>query len=52
MEQLEGQIASAKIPMTRLSSAQLCFAISGNDFTLYINNLLEPLPPGRRLLGA
>ena len=42
MEQLEGQIASAKISMARLSSAQLYFVLSGNDFTLDINNPLEP----------
>lgn len=42
MEQLEGQIASAKISMARLSSAQLYYVLSGNDFTLDINNPLEP----------
>jgi len=41
-EQLEGQIASAKISMARLSSAQLYYVLSGNDFTLDINNPLEP----------
>jgi len=38
MEQLEGQIASAKISMARLSSPQLYYVLSGNDFTLDINN--------------
>src|SRR5450631_2408187 len=38
MEQLEGQIASAKIAMARLSSPQLYFVLSGNDFTLDIND--------------
>ena len=38
MEQLEGQIASAKIGMARLSSPQLYYVLSGNDFTLDINN--------------
>jgi hypothetical protein len=38
MEQLEGQIAAAKISMARLSSPQLYFVLSGNDFTLDINN--------------
>lgn len=38
MEQLEGQIASAKIGMARLSSPQLYWVLSGNDFTLDINN--------------
>lgn len=42
MEQLEGQIASAKISMARLSSAQLYYVLSGNDFTLDINNPFEP----------
>lgn len=41
-EQLEGQIASAKISMARLSSPQLYYVLSGNDFTLDINNPLEP----------
>jgi len=38
MEQLEGQVASAKIGMARLSSPQLYYVLSGNDFTLDINN--------------
>ncbi|MCR5862552.1 TraM recognition domain-containing protein [Flavobacterium sp. J372] len=38
MEQLEGQIASAKIALARLSSPQLYYVLSGNDFTLDINN--------------
>jgi hypothetical protein len=42
MEQLEGQIASAKISMARLSSPQLYYVLSGNDFTLDINNPLDP----------
>ncbi|HNP07326.1 MAG TPA: conjugal transfer protein MobC [Cyclobacteriaceae bacterium] len=42
MEQLEGQIASAKIGMARLSSPQLYYVLSGNDFTLDINNTKEP----------
>jgi len=41
-EQLEGQIASAKIAMSRLSSPQLYYVLSGSDFTLDINNPLEP----------
>ncbi len=36
MEQLEGQIASAKIALARLSSPQLYYVLSGNDFTLDI----------------
>jgi hypothetical protein len=42
MEQLEGQIASAKISMARLSSPQLYYVLSGSDFTLDINNPDEP----------
>lgn len=42
MEQLEGQIASAKIGMARLSSPQLYYVLSGNDFKLDINNPQEP----------
>jgi type IV secretory pathway TraG/TraD family ATPase VirD4 len=42
MEQLEGQIASAKIGMARLASPQLYYVLSGNDFTLDINNPVAP----------
>ena len=42
MEQLEGQIASAKIGMARLSSPQLYWVMSGHDFTLDINNPAAP----------
>lgn len=42
MEQLEGQIASATIAMVRLSSPQLYYVLSGNDFTLDIDNPAEP----------
>src|SRR5919202_1065867 len=42
MEQLEGQVASAKIGMARLSSPQLYWVLSGNDFTLDINNPKAP----------
>lgn len=38
MEQLEGQIAAAKVAMARLSSPQLYYVLSGNDFNLDINN--------------
>ncbi|TSD67662.1 conjugal transfer protein TraG [Inquilinus sp. KBS0705] len=41
-EQLEGQIASAKISLARLSSPQLYYVLSGNDFSLDINNPDEP----------
>ena len=42
MDQLEGQIASAKIGMARLSSPQLYWVLGQNDFTLDINNPDEP----------
>ena len=42
MEQLEGQIAGAKIAMARLSSPQLYYVMTGNDFSLDINNPAEP----------
>ena len=42
MEQLEGQIASAKISLAKLASPQLYYVLSGNDFTLDINNPEEP----------
>jgi len=41
-EQLEGQIASAKITMARLSSPQLYYVLSESEFTLDINNPDEP----------
>lgn len=42
MPQLEGQIASAKIGLARLSSPGLYYVLSGNDFTLDLNNPKEP----------
>ncbi len=42
MEQLEGQIASGKVAMARLASPQLYYVLSGNDFSLDINNPEEP----------
>jgi hypothetical protein len=41
-EQLQGQIASAKIPLSRMISLQLYWVMTGNDFTLDINNPDEP----------
>lgn len=41
-EQLEGQIASAKISLARLSSQQLYYVLSGNDFSLDINSPNDP----------
>ena len=40
--QLEGQIASAKIGLSRLSSPTLYYVLSGNDFTLDLNNPQAP----------
>jgi len=37
-DQLQGQIASAKIPLSRMISAQLYWVMTGDDFTLDINN--------------
>ena len=37
-DQLQGQIASAKIPLSRMISPQLYWVMSGDDFTLDINN--------------
>ncbi|SEA14780.1 Type IV secretory system Conjugative DNA transfer [Arachidicoccus rhizosphaerae] len=42
MPQLEGQIGSAKITMARLASPQLYYVLSGNDFTMDLNNPKEP----------
>lgn len=42
MEQLEGQIASAKIALARLASPQLYYVLSGNDFSLDLNNPHSP----------
>lgn len=42
MEQLEGQIASAKIALARLASPQLYYVLSGNDFTIDLNNPENP----------
>ena len=41
-EQLQGQIASAKIPLSRMISPQLYWVMSGDDFSLDINNPEEP----------
>lgn len=41
-EQLAGQIASAKIPLSRMISPQLYWIMTGDDFTLDINNPDEP----------
>lgn len=41
-DQLQGQIASAKIPLSRMISPQLYWVMTGDDFTLDINNPQEP----------
>ena len=41
-DQLEGQIASAKISMARLVSPSLYYVLSGNDFSLDLNNPDDP----------
>ncbi|MDR1182350.1 MAG: YWFCY domain-containing protein [Bacteroidales bacterium] len=41
-DQLQGQIASAKIPLSRMISKQLYWVMTGDDFTLDINNPQEP----------
>lgn len=42
MQQLEGQIGSTKIALARLASPQLYYVLSGNDFSLDINNPESP----------
>ena len=41
-DQLQGQIASAKIPLSRMISPALYWVMTGDDFTLDINNPKEP----------
>ena len=41
-EQLQGQIASAKIPLSRMISPALYWVMTGDDFSLDINNSKEP----------
>ena len=47
MEQLAGQIASAKIPLSRMISPQLYWVMSASEFTLDINN-----PDRQNIYGA
>ena len=47
MEQLAGQIASAKIPQSRMISPQLYWVMSASEFTLDINN-----PDRQNIYGA
>ena len=41
-DQLQGQIASAKIPLSRMISPALYWVMTGDDFSLDINNSKEP----------
>ncbi|AIM37862.1 conjugal transfer protein TraG [Sphingobacterium sp. ML3W] len=41
-DQLQGQIASAKIPLSRMISPQLYWVMTGDDFSLDINNPAAP----------
>ena len=41
-DQLQGQIASAKIPLSRMISPQLYWVMTGDDFTLDLNNPEQP----------
>lgn len=41
-EQLQGQIASARVPLNRFASKTLYWTLSGDDFSLDINNPDEP----------
>lgn len=41
-DQLQGQIASAKIPLSRMISPRLYWVMTGDDFSLDINNPHEP----------
>ena len=59
-DQLQGQIASAKIPLSRMISPQLYWVMTGNDFSLDINKpglAQNPLRgeqprPAEHLLGS
>ncbi|WP_431213833.1 YWFCY domain-containing protein [Puia sp. P3] len=42
METLDNQVSSVKIPLGRLASPMLYWVMSGNDFTLDINNPNDP----------
>ncbi|HWB91893.1 MAG TPA: TraM recognition domain-containing protein, partial [Puia sp.] len=42
MQQLQGQIDSARIPLAALASPQLYYLLSGNDFDLRINDPQHP----------
>ena len=42
MEMVDGQIASTSMPLSRLISADFYYVLSGNDFSLEINNMQAP----------
>lgn len=41
-DQLQGQIASVRIPLSRISSPQLYWVMTGDDFSLDLNNPEDP----------
>lgn len=41
-DQLQGQLASAKIPLSRMISPQLYWVMTGDDFTLDLNDPQDP----------
>lgn len=43
MEMLEGQVASMRIPMGRLASPDIYYVLTGNDFSLVINDPEAPV---------
>ena len=49
MEMLDGQIASARIPLMRLDSPDIYYVLSGNDLSLEIN---DPAAPAILCLGS
>ena len=42
MEMLDGQIASARIALSKLVSPRLYYVLSGDEFSLDINNPASP----------
>ena len=42
MEMLDGQMASARISLARLSSPEVYFILTGNDLSLDLNNADRP----------
>lgn len=49
LKMLDGQVAGARIPLGRLSSPDVYYILTGNDFTLDIN---DPLAPKLFCLGG